>query len=125
MEVLVMLLVKHVPPLPTPPLSNVPLVPIKQLQPVTQDIMEIPVILLVKCVLPVLPRILEQILGQRHVRHVTPDPLQILEPVLGQQRVLLVLLAYIRRHRALLHVRPVPALPTPPLSNAPPISIKK
>ena len=67
--------VRPVPPLPTPPLSNAPLVPIKQLQPVTQDIMEIPVMHLVKRVVPV--------------------PLQILEQVPEQQRVLLVPLARI------------------------------
>jgi hypothetical protein len=36
LEPLVMHLVKHVPPLPTPPLSNAPLVPIKSQPPVTQ-----------------------------------------------------------------------------------------
>ena len=51
MEILVMHLVKHVPPLPTPPLSNAPLVPIKQLQPVMQVILGLPVMHLVKHVL--------------------------------------------------------------------------
>ena len=74
--------VRPVPPLPTPPLSNAPLVPIKQLQPVTQDIMEISVMHLVK--------------------HVRLGPLQILEQVPGQQRVLLVPPVCIPHHRTLL-----------------------
>ena len=90
--------VRSVPPLPTPPLSNAPLLPIKKSHSVTQDIMEILVIHLVKRVLPV--------------------PLQILEQVLGQQRVLLVPLARIPYLRTLLHVRSVTPLSTPTLSNA-------
>jgi len=47
-----------VPPLPTPPLFNAPLKPIKQSQPATQNIMEILVMHLVKHVppLPTPPR---------------------------------------------------------------------
>ena len=124
MEIPVMLLVKHVPPdqlqilepmpgqqrvlrvplayihyrrallharpaplLPTPLLSNAPLVPIKQLQPVTQVIMDILVMHLVKLVVLI--------------------PLQILEPLLGQQRVIIVLLGSIR-WMLQCHVRTVP-----------------
>ena len=67
--------VRPVPPFPTPPLSNAPLHPIKKLQPVMPGIMELLVMLLVK--------------------HVLPVPLQILEPVPGQQLVLLAPLARI------------------------------
>jgi hypothetical protein len=97
--------VRPVPPLPTPPLSNAPLVPIKQSQRVTQDIMDLPVMLLAKRVLLVL--------------------LQILEQALGQHRVVLALPEVIRCRRTLLHVRPVPPFPTPPLSNAPLVPIKQ
>ena len=62
------------------------------------DIMDFPVMHHAKCVLPV--------------------PLQILEQVLGQQRVLLVPLARIPYLRTLLHVRSVTPLSTPTLSNA-------
>jgi hypothetical protein len=62
--------------LPTPPLSSAPLVPTKKLQRAMLDIMEILVMHLVKRVVPV--------------------PLRILEQVLGQQRVLLVPLEIIR-----------------------------
>ena len=72
----VMLRVRLVPPLPTPPLSSAPLVLINQLQPVMLDIMGLLVMPLAK--------------------HVLPVPLQIQEPVLGQPRVLLVLLVSIR-----------------------------
>jgi hypothetical protein len=48
MGIPVMHLVKHVPPLPTPPLSNAPLVPTKKLQPVMQGILGLPVMHLVK-----------------------------------------------------------------------------
>tara|TARA_B110000858_G_scaffold186523_1_gene229800 strand:- start:226 stop:501 length:276 start_codon:yes stop_codon:yes gene_type:complete len=41
-------------PLPTPPLSNAPLLPIKQLQPVTQNIMKILVMPLVQNVMQTL-----------------------------------------------------------------------
>jgi hypothetical protein len=105
MEIPVTHLVKNVPPLPTPPLSNAPLVPIKQSQRVTQDIMDLPVMLLAKRVLLVL--------------------LQILEQALGQHRVVLALPEVIRCRRTLLHVRPVPPFPTPPLSNAPMVPIKQ
>ena len=79
--------VRTVPQLPMPRLFNAPLALIKQLQPVTQVIMEIPVIHLVKLVVLI--------------------PLQILEPVLGQQRVIIVLLGSIR-WMLQCHVRTVP-----------------
>jgi hypothetical protein len=81
--------VRPVPPLLTQPLSNAPPAPIKPLQPVTQDtyIMEILVMLLVSCVVPVLSRILEQMPGQQHVPLVPP--------------------VCIRHHRTLHYVRPV------------------
>ena len=97
--------VRPVPILPTPPLSNAPLVPIKQLPPVTQGIMGMLVMLLVK--------------------HVLPVPLRILEQVPGQPRVLVVLVARIHYLPTLRHVRLVPPLPTPPLSTAPLVPIKK
>jgi hypothetical protein len=81
--------VRPVPPLLTQPLSNAPPAPIKPLQPVTQDtyIMEILVMPLVNCVVPVLSRILEQMPGQQHVPLVPP--------------------VCIRHHRTLHYVRPV------------------
>ena len=51
--------------------------------------------------------------------------IQILEQVLEQPRVLLVPWACIRCLRTLPPVRRVPALPTPPLSNAPLVRTKK
>jgi hypothetical protein len=81
-----------------PPLSNAPLVPIKTLQRVMLDITGLPVMHIVKHVLPVF--------------------LQILEVLLGQHRVIIVLLGSIR-WMLLNHVRPVPPLPMPPLSSAP------
>jgi hypothetical protein len=53
--------------LPTPPLSNAPLVPIKQLQPVMLDIMDLPVMLLVKRVLLVRLQTLAQVVEQPRV----------------------------------------------------------
>jgi hypothetical protein len=53
--------------LPTPPLFNAPLVLIKQLHPVMQDIMDLLVIHLVKRVVPVSLQILEQVPGQQRV----------------------------------------------------------
>ena len=53
------------------------------------------------------------------VKRVLPVPLQTLEQVLGQQRVLLVPLVRILCLQTLLRARPVTPLPTPPLSNAP------
>ena len=68
--------VQTVPPLLMLPLFNAPPAPIKPLQPVTPDIMENLVMFFVKYVVPV--------------------PLQIPEPALGQQRVIIVLLGNIR-----------------------------
>ena len=93
------------PPFPTPPLSNAPLVPIKQLQRATQAIMD--------------P------LAMHHVENVAPVPSQTLEQTLGQQRVLFVPLVSIPWLPPLVLVRPVPPLPTPPLSNVRILPIKK
>ena len=82
-----LLVVRHVPPLPTPPLSNAPLVPIKKLPLVTQGIMEILVMPLAK--------------------HVLVVPLRILGQVPGQPRVLLVPLVRIHYLPTLRPVRPV------------------
>jgi hypothetical protein len=108
-----LLRVRPVPPLPTPPLSNAPLVPIKKLPLVTQGIMDLPVMLFVKHVLLVPLRILGQVPGQPRVllvplvrirylptllrvRPAVLDPLQILGPVPAHQRVLFVSLACIQ-----------------------------
>jgi hypothetical protein len=82
----ILLASKRVPPLPTLR-SNAPLLLIKQLLPVTQGIMDIPVMLLAKPVLP--------------------DPLRILGPVSGQPRVLPVQLVPIHHLPMLRCVRPV------------------
>jgi hypothetical protein len=99
-------------------------------------------ILHVHGVVPVPKLIPEQVLGQQrvllvplvcircrrmllHVRPAVPDPLQIPEPVLGQHRVLSVPLVCIHHPRTLRRVQPVPPLPTPPLSYAPLVPIKK
>ena len=75
MGLLAMPLANRVLPLPTPPLSNAPLVRTKPLPPVMPGTMEILVMPLAKRAMPV--------------------PLQILEQVLGQPRVLLVVLEII------------------------------
>jgi hypothetical protein len=85
--------VKPVRPLPMPPLSNAPLVRMKKLLPVMQDIMDLPVMSRVNCVNLV--------------------PLQILEQVPGQPRVLLVTLVHIHYLPTLRHVRPVLSLIMP------------
>jgi hypothetical protein len=125
--------VRPVPPLPTPPLSNAPLVPIKTLQHVTQDIMDLLVIHLVKHVGLVLLQILEQVLGQQRVLFVplvcilclrtlkrAPRavlvPLQILEQKPGQQRVLFVSLVRIHCLRTLLRVQTVQEINILPLA---------
>jgi hypothetical protein len=77
--------------LTTPPLSNAPLIPIKKLQPVTQGITGLPVLHIVKRVVLV--------------------PLQIVEQILGQQRVLHVPPVSIRHHQTLFRVRPVVPVP--------------
>jgi hypothetical protein len=75
MEIPVMPLVKHVPPLPTPPWFNAPPAPIKKLQPAAQDIMEIPVMPLVNRVVPEsgAPRlVLKRTLSVKHVYQARP-----------------------------------------------------
>ena len=84
--------VRPVRPLPTPLLSNAPLVLIKKLPPVMLDILGLPVMLFVK--------------------HVLPVPLRILEPVPGQQRVLLVRVVRIHYRQTLRNVRLVPVVLT-------------
>jgi hypothetical protein len=59
------------------------------------------------------------------VPRVPPVPLQILEQVPAQPRVLFVPLVCIHCRRTLLRVPRVPPLPTPPLSNAPLVPIKQ
>jgi hypothetical protein len=86
--------VKPVRPLPMPPLSNAPLVRMKKLLPVMPDILEILVMPLAKAVVLV--------------------PLQILEQVPGQPRVLLVPLVRIHYLPTLRHVRPVLRVATAP-----------
>jgi hypothetical protein len=83
------------------------------------------VIHLVKRVLPVTLQILERVLGQFLVKFVLLAPPPILEQILEQQLVHVVCLAYIHYFPTLRRVRPVPPLPTPPLSNAPLLSTKK
>jgi hypothetical protein len=111
--------------LPTPPLFNALLKPIKQSEPATQDIMEIPVTHLVKNVppLPTPPLSNAPLVPIKQSQRVTQDImdlpvmllakrvllvlLQILEQALGQHRVVLALPEVIRCRRTLLHVRPV------------------
>jgi len=59
--------------LPTPPLSNAPLVPIKKLQRVTQAIMDLLAMHRVKYVAPVPSQTVEQTLGQQSVFGMTQD----------------------------------------------------
>ena len=63
-------------------------------------------------------------LVRNFVKHVLPISLQILEQVLGQQPVLVVPLVCTPYRRTSVRVRIVPALPTPPLSNAPLVRTK-
>jgi hypothetical protein len=67
--------VRPVPPLPTPPLFNAPLKPIKQSQPATQDIMEILVMPLANRAVPEsgAPRlVLRRTLSAKHVYQARP-----------------------------------------------------
>ena len=92
--------VRRVHPFVTPPLSNAPLVRIKKSLPVMPGILEILVMPLAKAVVLV--------------------PLQILEQVPGQPRVLLVPLVHIHYLPTLRHVRPVlrvAKVPTRPQSR--------
>ena len=92
--------VRPVRPLPMPPLSNAPLVRMKKSLPVMPGILEILVMPLAKAVVLV--------------------PLQILEQVPGQPRVLLVPLVRIHYLPTLRHVRPVlrvTKVPTRPRSR--------
>ena len=107
------LAVRRVPPLPTPPLSNAPLLRTKQLPPVMPDIMGLLVMPLVRRVppLPTLPLSNAQMLPTKQLSPVMPDimgllamplakrampvPLQIRALVLVQPRVLLVVLEII------------------------------
>ena len=95
--------VRPVLPLPTLPLFNAPLVPIKKLPRAMQDIMEI---LVTHRVNHVLPESGVRLLLQRplNVTRVALVPLQILEQVLGHQRVLVVPLVCIHRRRNLYRV---------------------
>ena len=104
MEILVMLFVKHVLPVPLPILEQVPGQQHVLLAPPAR-------IHYRRTLLPVRPAV--------------PDPLQILEPVPGQPRVLLAPLARIHYRRTLQRVQPVPPLPTPPLFIAPLVPIKQ
>jgi hypothetical protein len=75
MEIPVTHLVKHVLLLSTPPLSNAPLIPIKQSQPATQDIMEILVMPLANRAVPEsgAPRlVLRRTLSAKHVYQARP-----------------------------------------------------
>ena len=67
MGLLEMPLVRRVPPLPTPPLSNAPLLPTKQLPPVMPDIMGLLVMPLAKRVVPVTLQIRALVLVQPRV----------------------------------------------------------
>jgi hypothetical protein len=72
-----LLRVRPVPPLPTPPLFDAPLVPIKKLPRAMQDVMEMLVMHLVKRVLPesgVLRLELQRLLNVNRVRLAEPVP---------------------------------------------------
>ena len=71
-----------------------------------------------------MPDIMEMLV-MHLARRVVPVPLRILEQVLGQQPVLVVPLVCTPYRRTSVRVRIVPALPTPPLSNAPLVRTKK
>jgi hypothetical protein len=108
-----------VPLFPTPPLSNAPLVPIKKLPPVTLDIMDLPVMLLVKRAMPVPLQIPEHHRDQRRVLlvpRVCIRCLRTLNLVLRAQQVpihpQLVLLQVL--NAKIVHQEPTPTNPVKP-----------